>query len=241
MKQKYRTIILSDIHLWDPANMSDRLIDFLKKIEVENIILNWDIIDLRELSAIGEWTEKETNFINYLIKLSESGINISYINWNHDKFIKNFANIYIPGIKIKSDMYYTSWNNKKYYICHWDRFDFVNTHLIFVWRAANFVYSLVYVLEVFIKKIFKIKTTFSLSQSIKILQKKLSFPQKKITEFMKNMKADWLILGHYHLPSQTYYSNKEYINSWDWLYHCTAIVETKDGKLKLINPVSRAK
>jgi UDP-2,3-diacylglucosamine pyrophosphatase LpxH len=40
MKKKYKTVILSDIHLGKPVSKIERLMDFLDSIEFEKLIIN---------------------------------------------------------------------------------------------------------------------------------------------------------------------------------------------------------
>ena len=79
MKKHYKTVILSDIHLGKPNNLAHKLVDFLESITMDKIILNGDAVDFWQLSTFGKWSEKETKFINYITKLIEKGVHISYI------------------------------------------------------------------------------------------------------------------------------------------------------------------
>ena len=45
MKQKYKTIILSDIHLGSQYSKAKEVVKFLKSTECDVLILNGDIID----------------------------------------------------------------------------------------------------------------------------------------------------------------------------------------------------
>jgi UDP-2,3-diacylglucosamine pyrophosphatase LpxH len=52
MKKKYKTVILSDIHLGKPVSKIGRLINFLDGIEFERLIINGDYIDFWQLGIL---------------------------------------------------------------------------------------------------------------------------------------------------------------------------------------------
>lgn len=72
MKKHYKTVILSDIHLGKPNNLSNKLIEFLENITMDSIIFNGDVVDFWQLSTFGKRSEKETRFVNYIVKLIEN-------------------------------------------------------------------------------------------------------------------------------------------------------------------------
>lgn len=51
MKKHYKTIILSDIHLGKPNNLSNKLLEFLENCTMESIIFNGDAIDFWQLNT----------------------------------------------------------------------------------------------------------------------------------------------------------------------------------------------
>ena len=46
--------------------------------------------------------------------------------------------------------------------------------------------------------------------------------------------CDGIIIGHYHSPAHIKEGNKEYFNTGDWIYSCSAVVENNKGELELI-------
>ena len=52
---KYKTMILSDLHLGSKASRSKDISDFLEQNTAETIILNGDIIDVWSLKRGSKW------------------------------------------------------------------------------------------------------------------------------------------------------------------------------------------
>jgi len=129
-KKSYKTVIISDIHLGKPNAQTEKLMDFLGNTEIGTLIIDGDFIDFRELNLLGERTEKESKLVNYLIGRMEKGLKIIYIKGNHDAFIRKFHDIHFPNMSIVNEYILKTANNKTYYLCHGERFDFINHHMI---------------------------------------------------------------------------------------------------------------
>ena len=57
---KYKTIILSDIHLGSKSSRANDVIEFLENNTTETLILNGDIVDGWALKRGGKWKESHT-------------------------------------------------------------------------------------------------------------------------------------------------------------------------------------
>ena len=236
MKKKYKTVILSDIHLGKPVSKIGRLINFLDGIEFERLIINGDYIDFWQLGILWRRTERDTRFMNYIINFAENWVKLVYIKWNHDSFIRHLEHIHLYDVSIINDMTYTSWNGKKYHICHWDRFDYVCYYLPNLAKFMNLFYTVIYLIE---RLFHKDKDSFyPLSERIKKFFKKNLFPQKilykKISKRAKERNFEWIIFWHYHLPDRRLVNGIDCINSWDWITSCTAVVEDMEWNIELI-------
>ena len=58
-KKHYRTVFISDIHLWNLKNQWDKLVEFLDSISFENLIIIWDFIDYWQLKRFWKRRKKE--------------------------------------------------------------------------------------------------------------------------------------------------------------------------------------
>ena len=87
---KYKTIIMSDLHLGARQSQTDKIIEFLDNNTSERLILNGDIIDGWALKGNGKWTPNCTKIFRRFMKMSEKGTKVIYIRGNHDDFLKDF-------------------------------------------------------------------------------------------------------------------------------------------------------
>lgn len=238
-KTYYKTVFVSDIHLWNPKNQWNKLIKFLDSIDFENLIIIWDFLDYRQLRRFWKRTEKETKTLNYINDLTKNWVNITYIQWNHDRKLKCSKEIQIENMSVIREMYYTTWKWKTYYITHWDCMDWVNNNWLELWQIWSIVSWLLRKLEgTWNKNVFD-ESYISLAEKLEEWIKKNRMPEKKINKkirkFFNNLNCDWLILWHFHLARHYEINWLDYFNTWDWLKHFAVVVEDSKWSLELIH------
>ena len=237
-KKHYKTVFISDIHLGNPKNQGDKLIKFLDSISFENLIIIWDFIDYRQLNRFWKRWKKEINTLNYINNLAKNWINITYIQWNHDREFKSWNEIKINNMTICRDMYYTTWQWKTYYITHWDCMDWINKNWNKLWQIWSIVSWLLLKIEyLWNKNVYKI-WHISLAEKLEEWVKKHRMPQSKIDKliknFSKNLDCDWIILWHFHISRHYDINWLDYLNSWDRLNNNSALIEYPKWNLELI-------
>ena len=84
---KWKTIIMSDLHLGAIQSNTDKIIEFLDYNDAETIILNGDIIDGWALKRGVKWKKGDSKIIRKLMKKAEQGTKIIYLHGNHDDFM----------------------------------------------------------------------------------------------------------------------------------------------------------
>lgn len=235
----YKTIFISDLHLWNPKNLSHKALEFLQSISMENLIICWDFIDFRQLDIFNKRKDKEAELLEYINHLSRNGTKVIYIQWNHDHKIKDKPFIHFDKrIEISKELYYTTQNGKTYYITHWDNSDLIVWKLPLIWRLWNLIYSSLFYIENLRNKRTFNEWYISLGEKIEIIYRKLRFSPKKILKqgkkLSKNLTCNWIIFWHYHTPIYANQNWFDYYNTWDWVNYQSAVIENKEWELKLI-------
>jgi len=233
---KYNTVIISDLHLGSKASRRDDILDFLDKISTETLILNGDIIDGWSLQRGSKWTKKDTKIIRKILKISETDTEVIWLRGNHDEFLKDFLPFDLGNIKIVED-YIHQHGSIRYYIFHGDILDVFITKV--KWLA--YIGSIGYDIALWINRWYnrwrawRKLPYYSISKDIKNgIKKATNFINDfeiNAVRLAKGKGCQVAICGHIHQPSL----KDEYMNSGDWCENCTALVETKDGKWKLID------
>jgi UDP-2,3-diacylglucosamine pyrophosphatase LpxH len=237
---KYKTIIISDIHLGSKYSRAKDVTDFLTKNTAETIILNGDIIDGWALKRGGVWTDEHMKCVRKLMKLSKSST-IYWIRGNHDDFLYDFIPFDFGKIMLRESMEYIGLDKNKYLILHGDIFD------VFVdkWGWLAKIGSVGYDMTLWINKWYNKYRTyrglpyFSLSQKIKASVKTATnfigdFENHMVTH-ARSLECDGVICGHIHKAEIRDIDGVIYMNSGDWVESKTALVETQKGKWKIVN------
>lgn len=237
-KKHFKTVFISDVHLWNPKNQWDKLINFLESITFENLIIVWDFIDFRQLNTFWKRTNKDAQTLNYINKLSNNWVNVIYLQWNHDKNFEDTGYIHLQNIAIKQNLLYKTWNWKTFYVTHWDCLDWINSNNSKIWKIGNFLYGLLLKIEYIRNKKAILPWENSIAEKIEDWIKIHRFPKdkliQKIKKFTKEKKYDWIILWHFHQAVHYNINWLEYFNTWDWLNNCSAITEDNKWNLNLL-------
>lgn len=205
------------------------------------MILNWDIIDGRYLSYFSTRPTEQRKVIEYILNLwAENKTKITYLKGNHERFRKDLLPIKINNIIFADEITYQS-GKRKYLICHGQQFDkeyccgkIINTISFWGW---TFLFRLNRKFNKTRKE--NGKKYISLVANIKRLAKTIaiwwtkSF-EKKVIKTLSQKKCDGLICWHLHKPENKQIWIYHYLNSWDRIESCTALVETENNEWKLI-------
>lgn len=239
-KKRYRTIVLSDIHLGTSASKAKEVVHFLKYNRSENLILNGDIIDGWQLRKSGSWKKQHTKFFKLILKRASKGTNIVYIRGNHDDFLDEVLPFTLGNFSIRRDMLIES-GEKRYYVVHGDIFDTVTTKLKWIAKLGDVSYTFLLWLNKHYNHWREKRGLpyYSLSQVIKAKVKGavsfISDFETQLAAVAKNKKCDGVICGHIHTPADKMIGGIHYLNSGDWVESLTALVETYEGEWSIVH------
>ena len=236
-----KTVILSDVHLGTPDSKADEVVDFLKHLRCEKLILNGDIIDGWALRRGGKWSNRHSRFIRKVLKMTERDhTEVIYLRGNHDEILERFLPLTFGKIKFTKEHIHLTEAGKRYLVVHGDGFDSVSTN--HRWIASLGAVGYDFLLKV--NRIYNLwrswrgKEYFSLSKRVKAKVKSaVSFVDKYeelLQDLARHKKCDGIICGHIHTPEDKQVGAIHYLNSGDWVESLTAIIEHSDGRLELV-------
>ena len=239
---KYRSIFVSDIHLGTKFSKADKLLDFMKENESENLYLVGDIIDGWAIKQKIKWEQSHSDVVQKVLRKARKGTNIYYITGNHDEFLRPFLPLILGDrFHIVNDIEYTGLNNKRYHITHGDFFDTITMTKKWVAVLGDYGYRLLLYLNGPIEKIRKllgINRHWSFSKYVKDnVKSSVNFIndfENILATYAKQNGFDGVICGHIHKAEIKDIKGIEYLNCGDWVESCTAVVETLDGEWKII-------
>ena len=233
---KYKTIIVSDIHLGTKDSQTKEFIKFLDEHPTKQLILNGDIIDAWALERGSKWKKQHSKVILKLLELSKK-TDIILIRGNHDDFLKDYFHIKMNNITI-CENYTLTVSGYKYLVFHGDVLDLFSSKWTWIAKIGSVGYDLALTLNTWYNKYrtWRGLPYYSISKILKHKVKQaVSFIgdfELNATNIAKQHNCDGVIVGHIHTPDNKLVKNIHYINSGDWVESKTAILIDKDDNIK---------
>ena len=236
---KYRTIVISDLHLGSTYSRAKDVTNFLSKNKCDTLILKGDIIDGWALKRGGTWNDSHMKCIRKLIKKSKT-TKVYWLRGNHDDFLHDFIPFDFGKILLREDLEYIGLNGNKYLILHGDIFDIFVNKMKWLAKIGSIGYDFTLWLNKWYNKYreFRGLEYFSLSQKIKASVKEatnfIGDFENNMVSHAKSLNCDGVICGHIHKAELKTIDGLEYMNSGDWVESNSALVEDLDGNWSII-------
>ncbi len=231
MKRKIDVAILSDTHLGTYGCHARELLNYLKNLDVNLLILNGDLFDIWQFKK-NYFPAAHLQVINQILKKAIHGTKVYYLTGNHDEMMRRFDQVDLGNLSIR-DQLELHLAGKKYWIFHGDVFD--ASVLISPWLAKMGGWGYDYLIRIN-RLINKVREKFHLSKLSFAHQVKHSV--KKAVKFIQDFEKiaiqsgldkgfDYVVCGHIHQPSVKKVSVEDktiiYMNSGDWIENLTAL------------------
>ncbi len=236
-----RTVFLSDIHLGTHDSKADEVVNFLKHIKCQKLVLNGDIVDGWALKRGGRWTSRHSRVIRKVIKMTERDhTEVIYLRGNHDEILERFLPMAFGRIRLAKEHIHTNAAGKRYLVVHGDGFDSVSTNHRWLASLGAVGYDfLLHVNRIYNHyRAWRGKEYFSLSKRVKAKVKSaVSFVdryEELLQDLARHKRCDGIICGHIHTPEDKLVGSIHYLNSGDWVESLTAIIEHLDGRMELV-------
>jgi UDP-2,3-diacylglucosamine pyrophosphatase LpxH len=231
-KRPIDVVVLSDVHLGTYGSRAKELVNYLKSIQPNILILNGDIIDGWQFSK-RYFPQAHIAVIKEIFNLASKGTRVFYITGNHDELLRRYSDIQLGNLTL-TDKLVLEIDGKMTWIFHGDVFD--NTTkggAKFIAKLGSTGYAALILLNKSINHLLKVlgRDRVSLSKSVmasvnKAVTKINDF-ESIAAELAIEKKYDYVLCGHIHQPSIRTVENKNgkvtYLNSGDWVEHCTAL------------------
>lgn len=231
MKRKIDVAILSDVHLGTYGCHANELLNYLKTLEVDILILNGDIFDIWQFNK-KYFPSSHLQVINHILKKALHGTKVYYLTGNHDEKLRRFDQVDLGNLSIREQLE-LNLAGKKYWIFHGDVFD--ASVLLSPWLAKLGGWGYDHLIRLN-RMINHIRQKFNLNKLSFAHQVKHSV--KKAVKFVQDFEKiaittgldqgfDYVVCGHIHQPCLKKVNSDAgeivYMNSGDWIENLTAL------------------
>ena len=231
-KRSVDVVVLSDVHLGTYGCRAKELVNYLKSITPNILILNGDIIDGWQFTK-RYFPVAHIMVIKEIIQFITNGTRVFYITGNHDEMMRRYTDIQMGNFTL-TDKLVLEIDGKMTWIFHGDVFD--NTTkggAKLLAKLGSSGYNLLIRFNRFVNFILKALGREKVSISKKVMAgvnkavSKINDFELIAAELAIEKKYDYVICGHIHQPHKKVVETKDgkvtYLNSGDWVEHCTAL------------------
>ena len=240
---RVRSLFLSDLHLGFRHSRVQSLLEFLNRHEPENLYLVGDFIDGWCLQSRWHWQAECNLIVSRLMDLAKGGTRIRLAIGNHDNFLRGpmvLRFIEQCGmVEVAEEFCHRTADGRQFLILHGDQFDHYE-------RASSITVgflSLSYEGLLRANSIWSRLTSAALhgnssfvgqlKRRLKSIGKHVGHFRNQIVRHARHRGVDGVICGHIHAPQHIEIDGVTYCNAGDWVENCTAVIEDRDGDLRL--------
>jgi UDP-2,3-diacylglucosamine pyrophosphatase LpxH len=231
-KRPVDVVVISDVHLGTYGCRAKELVNYLKSITPNILILNGDIIDGWQFTK-RYFPVAHMMVIKEIIQFITNGTRVFYITGNHDEMMRRYTDIQMGNFAL-TDKLVLEIDNKMTWIFHGDVFDNTTKGGAKVLaKLGSSGYSLLIRFNRFINFILKSLGRERVSISKRVMAgvnkavSKINDFELIAAELAIEKKYDYVICGHIHQPQKKIVETKDgkvtYLNSGDWVEHLTAL------------------
>jgi UDP-2,3-diacylglucosamine pyrophosphatase LpxH len=231
-KRRVDVVVISDVHLGTYGCRAKELLNYLRSIQPDMLILNGDIIDGWQFSK-RFFPSFHMEVIRELMQFVTKGTRVVYITGNHDEILRRYTDLHMGSFSL-TDKLVLEIDQKMTWIFHGDIFD--NTtrgSARLVARLGSNGYGMLILFNRFLNALLAFAGKEKVSISKKIMEginkavAKVNDLEQIASGLAIRKNYDFVICGHIHQPAiKTIETNEGkviYLNSGDWVENMTAL------------------
>ena len=230
-KRLIEVAVISDVHLGNPNCHADELMAYLSSIDPKKLILNGNIIDIRQFKN-HFFPASHLKILKKIIGMASKGTEVIYITGNQDEKLRRFSNTLIGNLSIQ-DKLVLKLDGKKAWIFHGDVFDISFPQIKWLAKMGDTGFGLVLHINRAFNRFFaklgieKYSLTGKIKSSVKNADKYIRIFKQSAIETALAKGYDYVICGHIHQPEKETFETKNgkctYLNSGDWVESLSAL------------------
>jgi UDP-2,3-diacylglucosamine pyrophosphatase LpxH len=96
-------VVISDVHLGTRSCKAEQLDAYLASVRPRELVLNGDIVDLRETHK-RYWPAAHSAVVRRILALAASGVPVFYVTGNHDEALRRFTPVLMGGVQLVDEL-----------------------------------------------------------------------------------------------------------------------------------------
>ena len=168
------------------------------------------------------------------------GMRVVYVPGNHDEGFRELCGSEISGIEIRRDFIHVAADGKRYLVLHGDDFDHAVKFSGVLKATGEWLYDVILWAGRMIQGV-RHRFGFGYWSLATWIKSRVPDARRYIDRFERAAAyeagrhgLDGVICGHIHQPGIRDVDGVLYCNDGDWVEHCSALVEDRNGQLGLV-------
>jgi UDP-2,3-diacylglucosamine pyrophosphatase LpxH len=243
---RFRTIFISDVHLGSKGCRAEFLLDFLRRVECQQIYLVGDIIDVWSLTRSFYWPQAHNDVIRTVLGKAKHGTRVVYVPGNHDRPFRDHDGLVLGNVEILREAVHETADGRRFLVLHGDEFDSIVRASPMIESLGNTAYAFALRLNRYVNAV-RQRLGYPYWSVSAFLKHKVKNAVKYIANFERAVAVEaerrgvnGVICGHIHRAEITEIDGITYCNDGDWVESCTALVEEFQGRLSLLRWTEKA-
>ena len=241
VRQRYRSIFISDLHMGTPGFQAQALLDFLRAHPSDNLYLVGDIVDGWQLRRKWFWPQAHNDVVQKLLRRARKGCRVVYVPGNHDEFARGFIGHRFGGIEVVEEAVHLTADGRRLWVIHGDYFDAVVQCAKWLAYVGDNLYEFTLKLN---RHLNRVRARFGLPywSLSSYLKHRVKSALNYVTDFEVAVAREarrrghhGVVCGHIHRAEMREINGVLYCNDGDWVESRTALVEHDDGRLELLH------
>ena len=239
---RVRTVFVSDVHLGFRGCQASLLLDFLRQVDTERLVLVGDIVDLWSLRRSFYWPSLHQEVLREILRIARSGTEVIYVPGNHDEGFRQYIGMdFGTNISVSDDVIHTMKDGRRFLITHGDKFDAVMNYAKWLAKLGDYAYSMAIMINVWfntIRRRFNLpywSLSAYLKHKVKNAVEFIGAYETVLADEARRHDVHGVICGHIHHAQMRDIHGVTYCNDGDWVESCTALVEHENGELEILD------
>lgn len=243
---RLRTVFLSDTHLGFKGCRAEFLLDFLRRVECEQIYLVGDIIDVWSLTRSFYWPQAHNDVIRTILGKAKHGTRVVYVPGNHDRPFRDHDGLVLGNVEIRRQAVHCTADGRWLLVLHGDEFDSIVRASPLLESVGSRAYAIALTLNRWLNTLRRAlgypywSLSAFLKERVKNAVKYVANFERAIAAEARRRGLDGVVCGHIHRAEIRDIDGITYCNDGDWVESCTALVEDFQGRLSLLRWTEQA-
>ena len=237
---RLRSIFISDVHLGFKGCRAEFLLDFLRRVECQQLYLVGDIIDVWSLTRSFYWPQAHNDVIRTILGKAKHGTRVVYVPGNHDRPFRDHDGLVLGNVEIRREILHETADGRRFLVLHGDEFDAIVQASPLLESLGSTAYSAALRLNRYVNAVRRLfgypyfSVAAFLKHKVKNAVKYIANFERALAVEARRRGVDGVICGHIHRAEISEIDGITYCNDGDWVESCTALVEDFQGRLSLL-------